>query len=93
LELGRRRRERLHHSDPTDANIVYGGGYDAELNRHDRRTGQNIQITPWPRNTMGWAAENLKYRFQWTAPIVISKFEPHASTVAAQVLFRSLARA
>jgi hypothetical protein len=76
--------------DPTDANIVYGGGYDAELTRYDRRTGQIIQITPWPRNTMGWGAENLKYRFQWTAPIMISKFEPHALYFAAQVLFRSL---
>jgi photosystem II stability/assembly factor-like uncharacterized protein len=76
--------------DPTDANIVYGGGYDAELTRHDRRTGQSIQITPWPRNTMGWGAANLKYRFQWTAPIMISKFEPHALYFAAQVLFRSL---
>jgi photosystem II stability/assembly factor-like uncharacterized protein len=76
--------------DPTDANIVFGGGYDAELTRYDRRTGQSIQITPWPRNTMGWAAENLKYRFQWTAPIMISKFEPHALYFAAQVLFRSL---
>jgi hypothetical protein len=69
---------------------VYGGGYDAELTRYDRRTGQIIQITPWPRNTMGWGAENLKYRFQWTAPIMISKFEPHALYFAAQVLFRSL---
>jgi photosystem II stability/assembly factor-like uncharacterized protein len=76
--------------DPTDANIVYGGGYDAELTRHDRRTGENLQITPWPRNTMGWAAENLKYRFQWTAPIMISKFAPHALYFGAQVLFRSL---
>jgi photosystem II stability/assembly factor-like uncharacterized protein len=76
--------------DPTDANIVYGGGYDAELTRHDRRTGENLQITPWPRNTMGWPAENLKYRFQWTAPIMISKFAPHALYFGAQVLFRSL---
>jgi photosystem II stability/assembly factor-like uncharacterized protein len=76
--------------DPTDSNIVYGGGYDAELTRHDRRTGENLQITPWPRNTMGWAAENLKYRFQWTAPIMISKFAPHALYFGAQVLFRSL---
>jgi photosystem II stability/assembly factor-like uncharacterized protein len=76
--------------DPTDANIVFGGGYDAELTRYDRRTGQSIQITPWPRNTMGWGAENLQYRFQWTAPIMISKFAPHALYFAAQVLFRSL---
>jgi photosystem II stability/assembly factor-like uncharacterized protein len=39
---------------------------------------------------MGWGAENLKYRFQWTAPILVSKHAPHALYFAAQVLFRSL---
>jgi len=76
--------------DPADSNIVYGGGYDAELTRYDRRTHQSVQITPWPRNSMGWGAENLRYRFQWTAPIMISKAAPHALYFAANVLFRSL---
>lgn len=76
--------------DPTNAAIVYGGGYDAELTRYDNRTNQLASITPWPRNTMGWGAANLNYRFQWTAPILVSKHEPHALYFAAQVLFRSL---
>ena len=76
--------------DPTNAAIVYGGGYDAELTRYDNRTNQIANITPWPRNTMGWGAENLKYRFQWTAPIMVSRHDPHALYFAAQVLFRSL---
>lgn len=75
--------------DPTDPNIVYGGGYDAELTRYDRRTGEERQITPWPRNTMGWPADLLKYRFQWTAPILVSKHDPHALYFAANVLFKS----
>jgi photosystem II stability/assembly factor-like uncharacterized protein len=75
--------------DPTDPNIVYGGGYDAELTRYDRRTGQEAQITPWPRNTMGWAAADIQHRFQWTAPIMISKHAPHALYFAAEVLYRS----
>jgi len=36
---------------------------------------------------MGWGAADLKYRFQWTAPILVSA---HALYFAAQVLFRSL---
>ena len=47
------------------------------------------QITPWPRNTMGWAAKDLKYRFQWTAPIMVSRFDPHALYFAGNVLFKS----
>jgi photosystem II stability/assembly factor-like uncharacterized protein len=76
--------------DPTDPNIVYGGGYDAEITRYDHRTGMAQEITPWPRNTMGWAPKDLKHRFQWTAPIMVSKFAPHALYFGAEVLFKSL---
>jgi photosystem II stability/assembly factor-like uncharacterized protein len=75
--------------DPTNPEIVYGGGYDAELTRYDHRTDNERQITPWPRNTMGWAAADLKHRFQWTAPIMLSRHEPHALYFGAEVLFKS----
>jgi photosystem II stability/assembly factor-like uncharacterized protein len=75
--------------DPQDPDIVYGGGYDAELTRYDHRTGMTRQITPWPRNSMGWAPENLEHRFQWTAPIMISRHAPHALYFGAEVLFKS----
>ena len=75
--------------DPTDPGIVYAGGYDAELTRYDHRTGLQQEITPWPRNSMGWAPENLEHRFQWTAPILISSSTPHAIYFGAEKLFRS----
>ena len=74
---------------PGDPNIVYAGGYDGELTRYDKRTGELREITPWPRNTMGWAAQDLKYRFQWTAPILVSRYAGHPIYFASQVLFRS----
>jgi len=59
------------------------------ITRYDHRTGMTRQITPWPRNTMGWAAKDLKYRFQWTAPIMVSRHDPHALYFAGDVLFES----
>ena len=76
--------------DPTDPNIVYGGGYDAELTRYDHRTGMTRQITPWPRNSMGWAPGNLEHRFQWTAPIMVSRHAPNALYFGGEVLFKSI---
>ncbi len=75
--------------DPRDHNIVYAGSYGGNLTRYDHRiqTSQNIQV--WPDNPMGWAAGNLKYRFQWTAPIMISKHNPIELYHSANVLFRS----
>jgi photosystem II stability/assembly factor-like uncharacterized protein len=75
--------------DPRDPNIVYGGGYDAELTRYDVRTDMAREITPWPRNSMGWAPKNLEHRFQWTAPIMVSNFAPNAIYFGAEKLFRS----
>jgi photosystem II stability/assembly factor-like uncharacterized protein len=75
--------------DPADPNIVYGGGYDAELTRYDHRAGLEQEITPWPRNSMGWAPGDLEHRFQWTAPILVSSFAPHAVYFGAEKLFRS----
>ena len=74
--------------DPVDPNIVYGGGYDAEITRYDHRTGKAQEITPWPRNSMGWAAKDLEHRFQWTAPIMVSKHD-RALYFGAEVLFKS----
>ena len=75
--------------DPRDPNIVYGGGYDAAISRYDHRTGMTREITPWPRNSMGWAAKDLEHRFQWTAPIMVSRHAPHALYFGAEVLFKS----
>ncbi len=75
--------------DPRNHNIVYAGSYGGNLTRYDHRiqTSQNIQV--WPDNPMGWAAGDLKYRFQWTAPIMISKHNPTELYHSANVLFRS----
>ena len=75
--------------EPGDPNIVYAGSYDGLITRWDRKTGQEQDINPWPDNPMGSAAAGLKYRFQWTAPIMISPFAPHNLYFGGNVLFKS----
>ena len=41
---------------------------------------------------MGWGAEGMKYRFQWTFPIVVSPHDPDVLYAAGNVLFRSTQR-
>jgi photosystem II stability/assembly factor-like uncharacterized protein len=76
-------------ADPSDPHIVYAGEYGGYLTRYDHRTGQARNIAVYPINPSGKGAEDLRYRFQWTAPILIS---PHDSRVlyhAANILFRT----
>jgi photosystem II stability/assembly factor-like uncharacterized protein len=76
-------------SDPSDPNIVYAGEYMGYISRYDHRTRQAQNVSVYPENASGLGGESLTYRFQWTAPIVVS---PHDSQVvyhAANVLFKT----
>ena len=74
---------------PDDPDVSYAGCYGGQISRYDRSTGQNRSIHAWPDNPMGWGAEDLKYRFQWTFPIVLSPFDPNELYITANVVFRS----
>ena len=74
---------------PDNPNIVYAGSYGGHLTRYDHATGFSRNIHIWPDNPMGWGTAELKYRFQWTFPIVISPHNPDVLYVAANVLFKS----
>ena len=71
-----------------DPDIVYAGSY-SYLSRLDVRTGQERNIFPWPDNPMGWGAGDLKYRFQWTFPVVLSPFNPNVLYAGSNVVFRT----
>ena len=69
--------------------VVFAGSYGGRLTRFDSRTMQLRTVSPWPDNPMGYSASDIKYRFQWTYPIVLSPHDPNTLYAAAQVLFRS----
>lgn len=75
--------------DPRNPDIAYAGSYYGLLTRHDRKTGQLRNIAVWPESPGGRAAADVKYRFQWTFPILISPHDPATLYTAANVLFRS----
>jgi len=56
--------------------IVYagssGGGEGGRLTRYDHATKQFRDISPYPEKTVGTAAQDYTYRFQWTSPIFLS---------------------
>ena len=75
--------------DPRDANIVYAGSYAGYITRFDKRLGQAQNISVWPESPDGYGAADLKHRFQWTAPILISPHDPNILYISAERLFKS----
>lgn len=75
--------------DPNNPDIVYGGSYGGYLLRQNHKTGESRMIDVWPDNPMGWAAKDLKYRFQWNYPIFFSVHNNKTLYCAANVLFKT----
>ncbi len=80
--------------DPTDPNIVWSsasgaGAAGGIVVRYDARTGQFRQVEVWPEGTFGWPAADLKYRFQWTFPLLISPHDNETVFVTSQHVHRT----
>jgi photosystem II stability/assembly factor-like uncharacterized protein len=76
-------------ADPTDPEIVYAGSYGGEITRYDHHTGETLGVNPWPVNPIGWAAADVKHRFQWTEPIAFSPHDSKTLYFAGEVLFKT----
>jgi photosystem II stability/assembly factor-like uncharacterized protein len=74
---------------PGDPDVVVGGSYGGFLRVIDHRTGIQRSIDVWPDNPMGWAAADIRHRFQWNFPIAFSQHDPDVLFVAAERVFRS----
>ena len=76
-------------ADPRDPNTVFAGAYAGTLTRFDRRTRQSQMISPWPQFMDGLYASQVKHRFNWTSPTVLSFYDPNTIYNGAEVLFKS----
>ncbi|HET7790603.1 MAG TPA: glycosyl hydrolase [Gemmatimonadales bacterium] len=74
---------------PDSPDVTFGGDNSGFLGRLDHRTGFFRMVSPWPDSPDGHAASEGKYRFQWTAPQLVSPHDPHTLYIGANVLFKS----
>ncbi|HYY55215.1 MAG TPA: glycosyl hydrolase, partial [Candidatus Dormibacteraeota bacterium] len=72
-----------------DPNVVFAGNYQGFMTRYDERTGQTRNIMVWPDASSGWGAADLRHRFQWTFPIVLSPHDPTVLYACGERVFRS----
>jgi photosystem II stability/assembly factor-like uncharacterized protein len=74
---------------PPDPNIVYAADYQGNITRFDKHIGQVKSITEQPELSDAWGAEGLEHRFQWTAPVLISKHDANTLYHAGEELFKT----
>ena len=74
---------------PDRPNVIWGGCYGGAINRWDLATDDRRNMIAYPQLQLGQAAKDLKYRFQWVAPIVVSRHDPNVVYHGAQMVLRS----
>jgi photosystem II stability/assembly factor-like uncharacterized protein len=76
--------------DPLDPDIIYAGGNNGSfLTRLDRRTNNEREVNPYPREFSGEASKDVVERWQWTYPIVFSQADPHVLFASSQHVWRT----
>jgi photosystem II stability/assembly factor-like uncharacterized protein len=75
--------------DPKDPDVAYAGSDAAIITRYDHSTNQLQDISPYPLDTSGNGAANLKYRFQWTEPILVSNYDSNVIYTASQYVMKT----
>jgi photosystem II stability/assembly factor-like uncharacterized protein len=75
--------------DPKNPEIVYAGSDAAIITRYDHATERLTDVSPYPLDTSGNGANNLKYRFQWTEPVMVSQYDSNVIYTASQFVMKS----
>lgn len=75
--------------DPDDPRYVMGGSYLGTIEVLDTEAYAGTSIMAAPIQYLGRAARDMKYLYNWNAPIIWSKHEPGTFYHAAQVLLRT----
>jgi photosystem II stability/assembly factor-like uncharacterized protein len=80
--------------DPVDPDIIWSsasgsGAVGGIVVRYNERTRQFRQVEVWPESTIGWPAEGVRYRFQWTFPLLISPHDHNTVYVTSQHVHRT----
>ena len=71
-----------------DGSAVYACDRTAIV-RYDRRTGETPDISVWPEDEFGTPGKDVKYRFYYSFPILLSPHDPNVLYTGAQRLFRT----
>ena len=75
--------------DPDNPRYVMGGSYLGTIELQDMDTKSETQVMAAPIQYLGREARNMKYLYNWNAPIIWSRHEPGTFYHCAQLVLRT----
>jgi photosystem II stability/assembly factor-like uncharacterized protein len=75
--------------DPDNPKYVMGGSYQGTIEVLDTNARASTGVMAAPIQYLGMDAKDIKYRYNWNAPIVWSKYEPNTFFHGAQYVLKT----
>lgn len=75
--------------NPDDPRYVLGGSYQGTIEVLDTKANAGTNIMAAPIQYLGMDAKDIKYRYNWNAPIIWSKHEPNTYYHGSQYLLKT----
>lgn len=76
--------------DEDNPRYVYGGSYQGNISEFDHNTYQNRDIMAYPVVGLGSLPKEMKYRFNWNSPIIVSQHDKKTMYHGSQLVLRSV---
>jgi hypothetical protein len=75
--------------DPNNPEYAMGGSYQGTIEALNNNTKEGVNIMEHPVQYQALQPKDMKYRFNWNAPIVYDPLEPGAYYHAGNILFKT----
>ena len=75
--------------DPDDPRFLYATSIQGIITELDTELGSSRSVQAYPQFQLGMDAEDMRYRWNWNGPVVVSPHDPQVIYHGAQVLLRS----
>jgi len=75
--------------NPDDPRFVLGGSYQGTIEVLDTKARASTNVMAAPIQYLGMDAKDIKYRYNWNAPIIWSKHEPNTYYHGSQYLLKT----
>src|SRR3989442_3234959 len=74
---------------PSDSTVLYVDSQNGNITRLDLKTGQTRSLRPYLVGVTETKPANLKYRFNWTSPIAVSRSDANVVYFGGDVAFKT----
>ncbi|MEQ8715306.1 MAG: glycosyl hydrolase [Cyclobacteriaceae bacterium] len=78
--------------DPNNPKYLYSSNITGMMDEYNQETGKTKAIKPWPIDDLGEPTDEMRYRYNWNPPVIVSSHNPSVIYYGSNVLHKSTNR-